>query len=371
MPFAFDQSVFDFFLSTRNNQLFSTMLLLTNNLLFVGLAGLLAYLAFHKKRNDLILLVLSVFITIASAYLLKKVFQIPRPSATEDLAKLLFTQVALYSFPSLHAAVCFSVWPLFCKLFKNIWLKIFVFLYIILIIFSRLYLGVHYVSDLVAGAALGYLTGYFFLYLQTKYKAIDWFIHHVKDKLELRRQIAHFVMGITIVLLLKYGILNIPIITAVIVVGGLISIISRFIKVPLVYPILRFFERPKEMKLFPGKGAFFFALGTLVVLHLYEINIAMASIVIMAVGDSITTIIGTYFGRLKNPLNPEKHLEGTVLAIFASTIAAFYIVDFHQAFLASTIGMAFESITSRKIDRIIDDNLLIPLVAGAVMTVLG
>lgn len=371
MPFTFDQSVFDFFLSTRNDQLFNTMLLLTNNLLFVGLAGLLAYLAFHKKRNDLILLVLSVFITIASAYLLKKVFQIPRPSATEDLAKLLFTQVALYSFPSLHAAVCFSVWPLFCKLFKNIWLRIFIFLYIILIIFSRLYLGVHYVSDLVAGAALGYLIGYFFLYLQTKYKAIDWFIHHVKDKLELRRQIAHFVMGITIVLLLKYGILNIPIITAVIIVGGLISIISRFIKVPLVYPILRFFERPKEMKLFPGKGAFFFALGTLVVLHLYEINIAMASIVIMAVGDSITTIIGTYFGRLKNPLNQEKHLEGTVLAIFASTIAAFYIVDFHQAFLASTIGMAFESITSRKIDRIIDDNLLIPLVAGAVMTVLG
>jgi hypothetical protein len=63
----------------------------------------------------------------------------------------------------------------------------------------------------------------------------------------------------------------------------------------------------------------------------------MASIVIMAVGDSITTIVGIYFGKLKNPLNPEKHLEGTVLAIFASTIAAFYIVDFPRAFMASTI----------------------------------
>jgi dolichol kinase/membrane-associated phospholipid phosphatase len=368
MPFAYDQLVFNYLLSTRNEQVFNIFLLLTNNLLFAGLAGLLVYLSFKKKRNDLILLVLSVFITITTGYLLKKIFQIPRPSATEDLAKLLFTQVSLYSFPSLHAAVCFSVWPLFCKLFKNIWLRIFAFLYIAVIIFSRLYLGVHYVSDLLAGAALGYLIGYFFLSLQTKYNAIEWFIHHVKDKLELRRQIAHFIMGITIVLLLKYGILNIPIITAVILLGGVISVTSRFIKVPLVYPILRFFERPKEMKLFPGKGAFFFALGTLAVLHLFEINIAMASIVIMAVGDSITTIVGTYFGKLKNPLNPEKHLEGTVIAIFASTIAAFYIVDFPHAFLASTISMAFESITSRKIDRIIDDNLLIPLVAGAVMT---
>lgn len=369
MPFAYDQLVFNFLLSTRNEQVFNIFLLLTNNLLFAGLAGFLVYLSFHKKRNDLILLVLSVFITITVGYLLKKIFQIPRPSATEDLAKLLFTQVSLYSFPSLHAAVCFSVWPLFCKLFKNIWLRIFAFLYIAVIIFSRLYLGVHYVSDLIAGAALGYLIGYFFLSLQTKYNAIEWFVHHVKDKLELRRQIAHLIMGITIVLLLKYNILNIPIITAVIIFGGAISIISRFIKVPLVYPILRFFERPKEMKLFPGKGAFFFALGTLAVLHLFEINIAMASIVIMAVGDSITTIVGTYFGKLKNPLNPEKHLEGTVIAIFASTIAAFYIVDFPHAFLASTISMAFESITSRKIDRVIDDNLLIPLVAGTVMAI--
>jgi len=368
MPFAFDQSIFNYFLAIRDDRIFQIMLLLTNNLILAGLACLILYFAFHKKRDELILLTFTVFFTIATAYLLKKVFQIPRPSATEDLAKLLFTQVALYSFPSLHAAISLSVLPLISRTFKSVWLKVFVIFYIAFILFSRLYLGVHYVSDLIAGGLIGFIIGYLFLYLQIKYKAIEWFIHHVKDKLELRRQIAHFLMGISIVLLLKYGILNIPIITAVIILGGVVSIASRFVKVPFIYPVLKFFERPKEMKLFPGKGAFFFALGTLVVLHIYEINIAMASIVIMAVGDSITTIIGTYFGKLKNPLNPEKHLEGTIFAIFASTIAAYYIIDFPRAFIASTISMVFESITSRKIDRVIDDNLLIPIVAGAVMT---
>jgi hypothetical protein len=99
------------------------------------------------------------------------------------------------------------------------------------------------------------------LYVESKYHAIEWFIHHVKDKLELRRQIAHFLMGISIVLLLKYGILNIPIITVVIVVGGIISIASRFVKVPFIYPVLKFFERPKRDETFSRQRCIFLCTG--------------------------------------------------------------------------------------------------------------
>ena len=91
----------------------------------------------------------------------------------------------------------------------------------------------------------------------------------------------------------------------------------------------------------------------------------------MAVGDAITTVIGTYFGKIKNPLNPKKHLEGTALAIVASTFAAFFFVPFPIAFFGSVAGMIFESITVRYISQIVDDNVVIPVVAGLVMTLLS
>jgi len=92
---------------------------------------------------------------------------------------------------------------------------------------------------------------------------------------------------------------------------------------------------------------------------------------VMAIGDATTTLIGTYFGRIKNPLNREKHLEGTVIAIIFSTLAAFTFVPFPMAFLGSVAGIIFESVTVKFVDRVIDDNLLIPIIAGLVMTALA
>ena len=123
------------------------------------------------------------------------------------------------------------------------------------------------------------------------------------------------------------------------------------------------------MKKFPGKGSFFLVLGSLLALLFFEENIALAAIAIMAVGDSITSLVGIYFGQLKNPFNPSKHLEGTIFAIIIGTIAAFTFVPFQDAFLASVIAMTFEALTIKRIDRIIDDNVLIPLIAGFTMSI--
>ncbi len=130
-------------------------------------------------------------------------------------------------------------------------------------------------------------------------------------------------------------------------------------------------ERPEDLKSFPGKGSFFFVLGSLLALQFFPFEVALAAISIMAVGDAITTVIGTYFGKIKNPLNPKKHLEGTAIAIVASTFAAFFFVPFHVAFLGSLAGMVFESVTVRYISQIIDDNVVIPVVAGLAMVLTG
>ena len=81
--------------------------------------------------------------------------------------------VANYSFPSIHAATSFSVLPILDREFKKV--KWFWILFAILISFSRVYVGVHYFSDIVFGAIIGYLIGFLFVYLEQKYKIFNKF----------------------------------------------------------------------------------------------------------------------------------------------------------------------------------------------------
>lgn len=89
---------------------------------------------------------------------LKDLFQVPRP----DMAPLV--DMSSYSFPSGHAMTSFvfyGVLPIFVYRFtRRVGLTIFVgilaALLIFLIGFSRVYLGVHYPSDVVAGWIAGF-----------------------------------------------------------------------------------------------------------------------------------------------------------------------------------------------------------------------
>ena len=70
------------------------------------------------------------------------------------------------SFPSLHAIMVFCILPLLSdesKALKVSWL-----IFALLVSFSRVYLGVHYLGDVIAGAAIGYLIGFCILKI-TKY----------------------------------------------------------------------------------------------------------------------------------------------------------------------------------------------------------
>ena len=80
-----------------------------------------------------------------------------------------------FSFPSGHTAISFCV---ACVLFRNLpkkWGSLFLIL-AVLIAFSRLYLGMHYPSDVLAGA----LTGTFFSFVAEK--IINIYIHSRKKQ---------------------------------------------------------------------------------------------------------------------------------------------------------------------------------------------
>jgi len=110
---------------------------------------------FVKKRSNFITTFASSAISTSFIILLlKEIFKRTRP--IESLI-----QYSSFSFPSGHAAVVFSVLPLLLKKYPKFkYLSIGIAL---LVVYNRLYLGLHYFSDLIVGAIIGYAIGLFFL----------------------------------------------------------------------------------------------------------------------------------------------------------------------------------------------------------------
>lgn len=334
----------------------------------IFLAFILLYVSVkQKKYRFLLFMFLCAIIAIEVAFILKIIFRVPRPYLLNYEDPLFLASG--YSFPSIHAAFAASVFSYQKYLFKGV-KRFGIYLFLVLIVLSRMYLGVHTVSDIVAGVTVGFLSTMIFLTLEKRFCIVEWFTSRITDKFELRRQAAHLLLGVAIVFLLKLQLLNYQILFAITLVGGILVLIARKIRVPLVHDILEYFERPRHIARFPGRGSFFLFFGAFLSTFIFEQNIAMAAIMIMAVGDSVTNIVGRHFGVLKNPFNRKKNLEGTFTAIILSALAAFYFVPLWPALIASVASMTIESIDLgwKRFEVEFDDNVIIPLVAGAVLT---
>lgn len=95
-----------------------------------------------------------------SSHLLKNLFDRLRPCNALADVNLLVNCSKSFSFPSSHAVNNFAVAFYFYKLYPK--LKWVLFITAALIAFSRPYVGVHYPSDILIGAAVGMLIGYIF-----------------------------------------------------------------------------------------------------------------------------------------------------------------------------------------------------------------
>ena len=115
----------------------------------------------ERKRKWIIPLWLSFFLASLITLALKLLVARERPFELLGLAHA--NEFAFWdsSFPSWHAVMAFSALPVLDREFSRI--KIFWIAFALLIIFSRLYFGVHFLSDVVAGALLGYLSGFLFV----------------------------------------------------------------------------------------------------------------------------------------------------------------------------------------------------------------
>lgn len=117
------------------------------------------FLVWKRKKNHLIALLVSVFGSALSMHFLKSYFQRERP-----LNIAYYTTEATFSFPSGHATSAMALMGLLCYFclinIRNKPARIILFslgiLYIFLIGLSRIYLGVHFLTDVGAGFLVGF-----------------------------------------------------------------------------------------------------------------------------------------------------------------------------------------------------------------------
>lgn len=105
-----------------------------------------------RNRRAVLLIAFGILFTNALIKDLSYFYFRPRPFATEEV-KLLFYRPSVSSFPSIPIATvfCFSTGIGYASKRLGAWLAILGSLYAL----SRVYAGVHYPSDVIAGAALG------------------------------------------------------------------------------------------------------------------------------------------------------------------------------------------------------------------------
>lgn len=107
----------------------------------------------ERKDKRFVLYFLAVFgIALGLTTLLKNVFIRPRPDFF-SLIHAVNTCPIDYSFPSGHAATAFAVATVLAYFDRKRWYVYFIIAS--LIAFSRIYLGCHYVGDIIIGAILG------------------------------------------------------------------------------------------------------------------------------------------------------------------------------------------------------------------------
>jgi undecaprenyl-diphosphatase len=164
-----DTGIFHFINRTCANPVFDILMPLMSELgsgegIFIMSFLVLALAKKEKKRSTLILWA-GLTLTYYVSSLLKDTFARPRPCAALPDVRLVMGLEKSFSFPSTHAMQSFMAATVMARYFS--WGAA-LFGVAALVAFSRVYIGVHYASDVLAGAVLGTLLGYILVRLFKK-----------------------------------------------------------------------------------------------------------------------------------------------------------------------------------------------------------
>lgn len=135
----------------------SVMVFMTQKMNFTGAviiaAALIWILGKRQDRVGLIVLVLLVLLTDLASNMMKHYFMRVRPCNALDGVRLLVGCGGSFSMTSSHAANIFAAMVFLTARYRKFW-PVFISIAIV-VAYSRVYVGVHYPTDVIVGAALG------------------------------------------------------------------------------------------------------------------------------------------------------------------------------------------------------------------------
>lgn len=164
-----DQSILLYLNGFHNDFWDMVMLMFTRKEIWLPLYVAFGILILKKYRWKLIpifiIIILAVVFSDQLSVLIKESVKRLRPThdpAISDLVHNIFRKGGLHGFFSSHASNTIAVAFLTAKIFNNRLFTYTIFCWALVVSYSRIYLGVHYPFDVLAGIGWGFLTGYLF-----------------------------------------------------------------------------------------------------------------------------------------------------------------------------------------------------------------
>lgn len=157
----FDNTVLKWINVKFRNKVFDRIMPIITSIGNLGIVWIVISVLLITKKDYRILgqmiIIALIITTIVGEGIIKNLVRRKRPFYDESEKELLITKPITYSFPSGHTASSFAVAAVFIKSDNAASFEIIVLAN--LIAFSRIYLGVHYPSDVIGGGVIGVLCG--------------------------------------------------------------------------------------------------------------------------------------------------------------------------------------------------------------------
>ena len=167
-----DQSLLLFLNSFHNAFWDKAVTIFTSIEIWIPFYLLIVYviIKIYKRNSIYILILIGLSIAVSDQFtnLIKNSVERFRPTQDPVLGNIVhnvYNRGGAYGFFSAHAANTFTLAIISAKLFKNQIYTILIFVWAVLVSYTRIYIGLHYPGDILAGWIWGFLAGLAFYQL--------------------------------------------------------------------------------------------------------------------------------------------------------------------------------------------------------------
>ncbi|MBS3114022.1 phosphatase PAP2 family protein [Candidatus Woesearchaeota archaeon] len=166
LSYNFDRQISSFFQESQFAFFDFIFSIITNfGFVLVVMLFIPSIILYRKNKDSIYLLWLAFIVSFILNFIVKLVVHRIRPVDTFTYP---FLNIINYSFPSTHSIVVFSLLPILIKKLPKY--RYYSISFAFLVAFTRVYLGFHFLSDVIFGALAGYFIGDYFLELKDKGK---------------------------------------------------------------------------------------------------------------------------------------------------------------------------------------------------------